>query len=123
MPASKKSILKAIQLGSIVGLLVMLVLPGCATSSRTASGGDSATDTQQRLDDLERRMQRLEGRPPVQPPYRNRAEIETQIKTLEEDRSKLLVKYTDQHPAVRDIDRKLLILHEQLGMIAPEGDR
>jgi hypothetical protein len=27
------------------------------------------------------------------------------------------VKYTDQHPAVRDIDRKLLILNEQLGMM------
>ena len=64
-------------------------------------------------------MQRLEGRPPVQEPYRNREEIQEHIKSLETERAKLLVKYTDQHPAVRDIDRKLLILNEQLQKMAP----
>lgn len=73
--------------------------------------------TQQRLDELERRVQRLEGRPPVESPYRGREDVQAHIKTLEAERAKLLVKYTDQHPAVRDIDRRLLILNEQLGML------
>jgi len=123
MPASKKPSRLVTSLGCAIGVLAMLALSGCGTPARKASSMESAADTQQRLDDLERRMQRLEGRPPVQPPYRNRQEIESQIKSLEEDRAKYLVKYTDQHPAVRDIDRKLLILREQLQMIAPEGDR
>jgi hypothetical protein len=73
--------------------------------------------SEQRLSDLERRVQRLEGRPPVEAPYRSREEIEAQIKELQTQRAKLLVKFTAEHPAVRDIDRKLLILDEQLRML------
>lgn len=75
--------------------------------------------TEQRLTDIERRVQRLESRPPVEAPARSREEVQAHIKGLESERAKLLVKYTDQHPAVRDIDRKLLILGEQLRLIEP----
>jgi predicted small lipoprotein YifL len=70
----------------------------------------------QRLLDLERRVEKLEARGEVAQPYRSKAEIQAQIKSLEEERSKLLVSYTVQHPAVRDIDRKLVILNNQLNM-------
>lgn len=98
---------------------VGLFLVGCAPQAARYPNAAQEQVTAQRLDDLERRMQRLEGRPPVQEPYRNREEIQEHIKSLESERAKLLVKYTDQHPAVRDIDRKLLILNEQLQKLAP----
>lgn len=95
-------------------------LPGCSSSPSAPPEDGHAKATQQRLDDLERRVQRLEGRPAsVDVPYRGREELQTHIKQLETERARLLVKYTDQHPAVRDIDRKLLILNEQLQRLAP----
>jgi hypothetical protein len=98
-------------------VVLTLLLAGCATPSATTPESARGQSVQERLDDLERRVQRLEGRPPVEPPYRNRADVQSHIKALEAERAKLLVKYTDQHPAVRDIDRKLLILNEQLRMM------
>ena len=62
-------------------------------------------------------MERLESRPPVQVPSRSKAEIESQVTWLEGERDKLLLKYTEQHPAIRDIDRQLRILHIQLKML------
>lgn len=94
-------------------------LTGCAATPPAAPALENTQLTHQRLDDLERRVQRLEGRPSVEEPYRDRDEIQAHIKRLEAERARLLVKYTDQHPAVRDIDRKLLILNEQLQRLAP----
>lgn len=104
------------QASAMMPFLLAALLAGCATREPQRESGASGV-LAQRLDDLERRMQRLEGRPPLEAPYRNRADIQAHIKQLEADRARLLVKYTDQHPAVRDIDRKLLILREQLGMM------
>jgi len=94
-------------------------LTGCAATPPASPAVENTPLMHQRLDDLERRVQRLEGRPAVEAPYRDREEIQAHIKRLEAERAKLLVKYTDQHPAVRDIDRKLLILNEQLQRLAP----
>lgn len=102
-----------------ISLIFAVSLVGCAAQPGSPRGGQEAAATQQRLDELERRVQRLEGRPPVEAPNRNRQEIEAHIQSLEAERAKLLVKYTDQHPAVRDIDRKLLILKEQLQRLTP----
>lgn len=95
------------------------LMAGCGAQSVRGPEDPAALPTQQRLDDLERRVQRLEGRPPVEAPLRSREEIQAHLQRLEAERAKLLLKYTDQHPAVRDIDRKLLILNEQLGKLAP----
>jgi hypothetical protein len=64
-------------------------------------------------------MQRLESRPPVEAPYGNREDIQTYVGQLEAERGRLLLRYTDQHPAIRDIDRQLLILRTQLRMLEP----
>ncbi len=70
----------------------------------------------QRVNALEERVERLEARPAVQPPLRSRAEIEAHIRSLEAERAKLRVDYLPQHPAIRDIDRRLGILGTQLDM-------
>ena len=72
---------------------------------------------EQRVLELERRMEILEARPVVEPPFRSREEIQAQIKTLEQERSVLLTRYYDQHPAIRDIDRRLGILNTQLKLL------
>ena len=85
-----------------------------------ACGTPPKADTpslEQRLFDLERRMERLEARPAVQPPYRNKEEIQAHIKALEEERTQLLADYRAQHPAIKDIDRRLEILNVQLRML------
>ena len=72
---------------------------------------------EQRMSELERRMERLEARPAVQPPYRNKAEIQAQIRELEDERDKLLTHYLTPHPDIKDIDRRLEILNTQLKML------
>ena len=67
--------------------------------------------------ELERRVERLEARPAIKPPYRNKAEIQANIKALEDERAKLLVQYLPQHPYIKDIDRELEILNSQLEML------
>lgn len=77
------------------------------------------TDTpllEQRMLELEHRMERLEARPEIKPPYRSQAEIQAHIKALQDERAELLTRYFDQHPAIRDIDRRLDILDRQLKM-------
>lgn len=98
------------------GLAVTLAfsLAACGTTEPLKTDTPSQ---EQRLLDIERRVERLEARNEVAPPYRNKAEIEAQIRSLEAERSKLLVNYTAQHPTVTDIDRKLVILNKQLKMI------
>ncbi|MBS1220372.1 MAG: hypothetical protein H6R21_3505 [Proteobacteria bacterium] len=70
-----------------------------------------------RLSDLERRVEMLEARPAVQPPYRSKAEIQANIEALEAERNKLLAHYYPQHPEIKDIDRRLEILYSQLQML------
>lgn len=104
----------SLALAALVGFLA-----GCASDPSASPAADNTKVMQHRLEDLERRVQRLESRPSVEEPYRVREEIQAHIKRLEAERAKLLVKYTDQHPAVRDIDRRRLILNEQLQQLGP----
>jgi len=43
-----------------------------------------------------------------------RAAVEAHRAKLLEERAKLLTRYTERHPAIRDIDRKIHILEQQL---------
>ncbi len=96
----------------------VMFMAGCSTHQvAPPATGDMATE--QRLSDLERRVQRLENRPLIEAPFGNQEEIQARIDQLEAERIKLLLRYTDQHPAIRDINRKLLILREQLKMLQP----
>ena len=72
---------------------------------------------EQRMFELERRVERLEVRPAVKPPYRNKAEIQENIRALEDERAKLLTHYLPEHPIIKDIDRQLEILNSQLKML------
>jgi len=106
------------QRGRLLLFPLGLLLAGCA-SHDVVPPVASQTATEQRLTDLERRVQRLESRPLVEAPYGNREDIQSHISLLEAERGKLLLKYMEQHPAVRDIDRQLLILRAQLRMLEP----
>jgi len=99
-------------------LALPLLLTACA-SHEAAPAVAKRPPMEQRLSDLERRVQRLEARPAVPAPHRDRGEIEAYIGKLRSERERLLLKYTEQYPAVRDIDRQLGILNEQLRRLAP----
>jgi hypothetical protein len=86
-----------------------------ACTTQTPPQADTPS-LEQRMFELERRMERLEARTWVEPPYRSKAEIQAHIKTLQSERAELLTRYLDQHPEIRDIDRKLEILNNQLKM-------
>ena len=96
-------------------LTLTLALAACAPHAPLPT--TDAPSLEQRLFDLEHRVERLEARSFGEPPYRNKAEIQAHIRALEEERSKLLIGYTVQHPAIKDIDRKLMILDSQLKML------
>lgn len=113
-----RNIKRVMPMGLMPALALGLWLSACASHEMAIpEATQGAATTEQRVADLERRVQRLEGRPPVEAPNRNLEDIQAHIKSLESERARLLVKYTDQHPAVRDIDRKLLILNEQLQLM------
>ena len=97
---------------SCLTVALALALAACGTPPKA-----DTPSLEQRLFDLERRMERLEARPAVQPPYRNKEEIQAHIKALEEERTQLLADYRAQHPAIKDIDRRLEILNVQLRML------
>ena len=99
---------------SCLTVALAFVLAACGTQVPPKADTPSQ---EQRLFDLERRMERLEARPAVQPPYRTREEIQAHIKALEDERTKLRTDYLPQHPAIRDIDRRLEILNVQLRML------
>lgn len=98
----------------------VLFMAGCSTH-QVAPPDTNDMATEQRLSDLERRMERLESRSLIEAPFGNRDEIQARIDQLEAERIKQLLSYTEQHPAIRDINRKLLILREQLKMRQPEN--
>jgi len=98
--------------GVTVALACALV--ACASNAPPTSETPSV---EQRLADMERRIEMLEARPSIEPPYRDRAEIEAHIQALEAERAALLTRYLTEHPLIRDIDRRLLILNNQLKMI------
>lgn len=97
---------------------LMLGLPfALAACGSPALPKADTPSVEQRLSDLERRVDMLEARPAVQPPYRSKAEIRANIEALEAERSKLLTDYYPQHPEIKDIDRRLEILNSQLPML------
>jgi len=97
-------------------LMLALSFALVACGSQAPPKADSPS-VEQRLSDLERRLDMLEARPVVQPPYRSRAEIQTNIEALEAERVRLLARYYPQHPEIKDIDRMLGILNDQLKLL------
>jgi chromosome segregation ATPase len=87
------------------------VLAGCGPYPAKDSG---ALSLEQRVLELERRVDSLQAERPSASPRRSRAAIQAEISALEQERSRLLTRYYDQHPAIRDIDRRLAILHGEL---------
>ncbi|MFZ0106062.1 MAG: hypothetical protein WAK92_04305 [Thiobacillus sp.] len=98
-----------------VTVALAFALAACASNSPPPTAETPSLD--QRLSDMERRIEMLEARPPIEPPYRDRAEIEAHIQALEAERAALLTRYLSEHPLIRDIDRRLIILNNQLNLL------
>jgi hypothetical protein len=94
-------------------LALACALVACATP---APPPPSDPALERRMTELERRIEALELRPAIAPPYRDKAEIQAHIESLEAERAELLSRYLPQHPAIRDLDRRLAILNVQLEM-------
>mgnify|MGYP001061618926 FL=1 len=99
------------------GVVLALACALAACASNAPSSAPETPSVEQRLSDMERRIEMLEARPRIEPPYRDRAEIEAHIEALEAERATLLTRYLTDHPLIRDIDRRLIILNKQLNMI------
>jgi len=99
-----------------------LLLYACAQQPASTPEPQAAAD-RQRLQLLEQRVEVLEryiyNLP--SPPMRRRSEIEDNIRSLESKRAALLERYTDLHPAVREIDLSLRLLKLQLEMMDQAG--
>ncbi len=79
----------------------------------------SGPSIEQRVQDLEWRLDALERYVTSMPsaPLRSRAEIEANIRSLESQRTQLLLRYQPAHPDIRDIDLRLRLLRGQLQML------
>ncbi|WP_310446389.1 hypothetical protein [Thiobacillus sp.] len=98
-----------------MAVMLALALSGCGSNAPPLENDTSSVE--QRLLKLEQQVERLEARFAVQPPYRNKAEIQAHIEALEAERSELLTRHLPQHPYIKDIDRRLGILNSQLKML------
>ena len=100
-------------------MLALLMLSGGCAQQPTSSPSPEIVAIQQRLQQLEQRVETLDryvwNLPSV--PLRSRQEIEKNIQSLESRRAALLARYTDLHPDVREIDLSLRLLKLQLQMI------
>ena len=106
-----------ISLNSSRSCLMLALTFALAACGSPAPPKVDAPSLEQRLSELERRVDMLEARPVVQPPYRSKVEIQANIEALEAERNKLLAHYYPQHPEIKDIDRRLEILYSQLQML------
>jgi hypothetical protein len=103
--------------------ILFLTCPATALAFVLAACGShtppkpDAPSLEQRVDALERRLENLEARPEVKPPFRNKAEIQSHIEALEVERAQLQTRYLAPHPEIRTIDRELDILYTQLRML------
>ncbi len=98
-------------------LCALPLLTACAQT--TPPPASDTTRIEQQLNDIERRVELLESRPQVQAPLRTREDILEHRERLTAERVRLMTRMTDQHPAIRDIDRQLRILDLQLKSIEP----
>jgi len=87
------------------------VLAACGTYAPQQGATPSL---EQRVLELEDRVQRLEADSLVETPLPGPADIQAQIRALEAERARLLTRYYDQHPAIRVIDQRLENLRGQL---------
>jgi hypothetical protein len=96
----------------------LLVLGGCAQTPVSTPGSELAA-VQQRLQALEQRVEILDRRTANLPsaPLRSRDEIDKNIQSLEAKRATLLMRFTEQHPEVRETDLSLRLLKLQLDMM------
>lgn len=99
---------------SCMAVALAFALSGCGSNAPLENDTSSV---EQRLLKLEQQVERLEARFAIPPPYRNKAEIQAHIEALEAERSELLTRHLPPHPYIKDIDRRLGILHIQLKML------
>lgn len=107
---------------SLVAFAWPVLLGACA--QHTPSPPDPEVDAlQQRIQVLERRVEILEAQvsslPALSPS--SREEVDGRIRSLQSQRSALLERYTDAHPDVREIDRRLRLLRLQQEMLNQAG--
>jgi hypothetical protein len=98
-----------------VALVSSLLMVGCAAPP-PAPDLSSIEERLRRLDDRITTLERLLTNLPS-PPMRSRAEIVRNIKSLEQRRTELLVRYTPAHPEVRELDLSLRLLRVQLDFL------
>lgn len=96
---------------SCLALALALGLAACAAYAPGKSGTPSL---EQRVGDLEQRVDKLDAGSGGEPARPSKAAIEAEIRSLEQERRQLLTRYYEQHPAIVAIDRRLAILHSEL---------
>jgi len=76
-------------------------------------------DLEKRIYELERRIAVLESRyeHPTPIPQRSKKELQGQLDGLRKEREKLSLSYTDQHPRVMELDRKIRVLEQQIKLL------
>jgi len=108
------------RVGRSIWLAVVLLLVSCAT----AGPGQPFYDVEKRIYELERRIAVLESRYeyPTPIPDQNKKELQEQLDALRNEREKLSLDYTDQHPRVMELDRKIRTLEQHIKRLQERPD-
>jgi len=98
-----------------IWFVVVLLSASCAT------GGPSQPyyGLEKRIYELERRIAVLESRyeHPAPIPHQSKNELQKQLDASRKEREKLSLSYTDKHPRVMELDRKIRALEQQIKVL------
>ncbi len=101
-------------------LLLLFIASGCATTSDS----QQLYELDKRIYQLEQRVRTLETRyeAPAVIPRRSLEELQKHLDALYRERKRLSLTRTDQHPDMRELDRKIHTLREQIEMLKQRGN-
>ncbi len=107
-------------------VLMLTVLAGCVTDDinlRVERLEKQIIGLEDRIEDLEaaQKAEKKARDNSVPAPCVNRGTLQGRIESLQNKRAALLIKYTNQHPDIVELDRKIQLAQDQIRMLNTAG--
>ncbi len=103
-------------------VLMVAFLAGCVSDDinlRIESLGKQVTELENKVEDIEaaQKAEKKARTQTIPAPCPTREALRGRIKTLLNERSNLLIRYTEKHPDIVELDRQIRLAQEQISMV------
>lgn len=108
-------------------VIMVAVLAGCVTDDinlRIESLEKQVTELENKVEDIEaaQKAEKKARTQTIPASCLTREALRGRIKTLLNERSKLLIRYTEKHPNIVELDRQIRLAQEQIQMVDTTGN-